>query len=202
MEAITGLFSKPDPKEEMRKQQRAIKGEMRSLDRDLIQLSRQETELEQKIKQAAKKNDMALAKTLAKQLIKVRSQKDKNVSLKAKMGGIATQTKTMQSNIVMGQAMATTTGIMKAANQQMDPVKMQATLQEFHKETMMADMTDEMLNDALDGIMDESGDEEESQDIMNQVLDEIGITISHNVGLLVFVWMVECAGHMVADIVI
>lgn len=37
------------------------------------------------------------------------------------------------------------------------------------------------VNDTLDEIFTESGDEEESQDIVNQVLDEIGIEISGKV---------------------
>lgn len=37
------------------------------------------------------------------------------------------------------------------------------------------------VNDTLDDIFDGSGDEEESQDIVNQVLDEIGIEISGKV---------------------
>lgn len=38
------------------------------------------------------------------------------------------------------------------------------------------------VNDTLDDIFDGSDDEEESQDIVNQVLDEIGIEISGKVG--------------------
>ncbi len=37
------------------------------------------------------------------------------------------------------------------------------------------------VNDTLDEIFEDSGDEEESQDIVNQVLDEIGIEISGKV---------------------
>lgn len=37
------------------------------------------------------------------------------------------------------------------------------------------------VNDTLDEIFDASGDEEESEDIVNQVLDEIGIEISGKV---------------------
>lgn len=37
------------------------------------------------------------------------------------------------------------------------------------------------VNDTLDDIFDGSDDEEESQDIVNQVLDEIGIEISGKV---------------------
>lgn len=37
------------------------------------------------------------------------------------------------------------------------------------------------MNDTLDDIFEDSGDEEESHDIVNQVLDEIGIEISGKV---------------------
>lgn len=38
-----------------------------------------------------------------------------------------------------------------------------------------------LVNDTLDDIMNESGDEEESDAIVNKVLDEIGIEISGKV---------------------
>lgn len=46
------------------------------------------------------------------------------------------------------------------------------------------------VNDTLDDIFDASDEEEESQDIVNQVLDEIGIEISGKV------WMVSLSSHI------
>lgn len=43
------------------------------------------------------------------------------------------------------------------------------------------------VNDTLDEIFDESADEEECQDIVNQVLDEIGIEITGKVRRFLFV---------------
>lgn len=40
------------------------------------------------------------------------------------------------------------------------------------------------MNDTLDEIFEDSGDEEESQDIVNQVLDEIGIEITGKVRIM------------------
>lgn len=40
------------------------------------------------------------------------------------------------------------------------------------------------VNDTLDDMLNESGDEEESDAIVNQVLDEIGIEIGAKVGVL------------------
>lgn len=47
--------------------------------------------------------------------------------------------------------------------------------------TLLISFFSSSVNDTLDEIFSESGDEEESQDIVNQVLDEIGIEISGKV---------------------
>jgi len=44
------------------------------------------------------------------------------------------------------------------------------------------------VNDTLDEIFDDSGDEEESHDIVSQVLDEIGIEISGKVRTEILYW--------------
>ncbi|KAG1945400.1 SNF7 family protein [Pimephales promelas] len=67
---------------------------------------------------------------------------------------------------------------MQTVNKRMDPKKTLQTMQDFQKENFRMGMTEDMLNDTLDEIFDESGDEEECQDIVNQMLDEIGIEIS------------------------
>lgn len=43
------------------------------------------------------------------------------------------------------------------------------------------------VNDTLDDLFEDSGDEEESQDIVNQVLDEIGIEITGKVSVPWFI---------------
>lgn len=50
-------------------------------------------------------------------------------------------------------------------------------MQNFERENAKMDMTGEMMEDTLEDALGESGDEEESDLIMNQVLDEIGIDI-------------------------
>lgn len=42
-------------------------------------------------------------------------------------------------------------------------------------------MSSLVVNETLDSILDESGDEEEQEAVVNQVLDEIGIEISGKV---------------------
>ncbi|TMS06496.1 Charged multivesicular body protein 2b [Larimichthys crocea] len=126
----------------------------------------------------AKSGNKEACKILAKQLVQLRKQKNRTYAVSSKVTSMSTQTKVMNSQMKMAGAMSTTAKTMQAVNKKMDPQKTLKTMQDFQKENMKMGMTEEMINDTLDDIFDESGDEEESQGIVNQVLDEIGIEIS------------------------
>ena len=107
----------------------------------------------------------------------------------------------MHTNQKMAQSMAKTTTTMSKINKQMDVKKMAKTMQNFEKENMKMEMTEEMMNDAMgkfsfeirfsrtrfdyspwpsqlvqksifisESAFAESGDEEEADNIMNQVI--------------------------------
>ncbi len=87
----------------------------------------------------------------------------------------------MGANVKMSQAMAETSKTMTNMNKMMNPAQVAKTMQEFDMANTKMGMTEEMMNDSLDDILTESGDEEEGDAIVNQVLDEIGIEISGKV---------------------
>ena len=89
----------------------------------------------------------------------------------------------MGANVKMSQAMAETSKTMTNMNKMMNPQQVAKTMQEFDVANTKMGMTEEMMNDALDDMLNESGDEEEGDAIVNQVLDEIGIEISGKVFL-------------------
>lgn len=60
----------------------------------------------------------------------------------------------------------------------MNPEAVAATMRDFEMASTKMNMTEEMMNDTLDDMLNESGDEEEQDAIVSQVLDEIGIEIS------------------------
>lgn len=65
-------------------------------------------------------------------------------------------------------------------NRQMNLPALQRIAMEFEKENDIMDQRQEMMDDAID---DATGmeDEEESEDVVNQVLDEIGIDLGQAV---------------------
>lgn len=166
-------------------QKRLQRKELRKVDRDCerIQndLDRQAKELEIQIKNAAKKNDPVLAKTLAKQLIKVRNEKVRAIGAKSKISNITSHANSIEANNKLAQVMAASSSALARVNQQMQPEKIAAQMNQFQAENMKMDMKESVMNDMFDELFED--DEDEADSIMNQVLDEIaidtGITLSN-----------------------
>ena len=89
----------------------------------------------------------------------------------------------MGANVKMSQATAETSKTMTNMNKMMNPAHVAKPMQEFDMANTNMGMTEEMMNNLLDNILTESGDEEEGDLIVNQVLDNIGIDISGKVGI-------------------
>ncbi|TNN03156.1 hypothetical protein fugu_000185 [Takifugu bimaculatus] len=175
---MASLFKKKTVDDIIREQSREMRSTQRQITRDRGALEKQEKQLEAEIKKMAKTGNMGACKILAKQLVQLRQQKCRTYAVSSKVTSMSTQTQVMNSQMKMAGAMATTAKTMQAVNKKMDPQKTLKTMQDFQKENMKMGMTEDMINDTLDDIFEGSGDEEESQDIVNQVLDEIGIEIS------------------------
>lgn len=60
-------------------------------------------------------------------------------------------------------------------NRQMDVPAMQRIMREYAMNNERMEMSEEMMGDAIDDVMEEEGDEEEEENIVGQVLAELGI---------------------------
>lgn len=105
------LFGKKDPKEEMREQNKVLRGAQRGIDRDRTQLDRQKKQLEIQIKKAAKDGNKQACVILAKQLVQLQKQDTRMIAASSKITGIKTHTTVMESNMKMAGAMKTTTDV-------------------------------------------------------------------------------------------
>lgn len=175
---MSKLFGKKDIKEEVKAQNRVLRGAQRDIERDRATLEREKKKLEIEIKKMAKEGNKEACVILAKQLVQLRKQETRSIAASSQINGIKTQTQVMASNVKLGEAMKTTTENMAKMNKLNDPMKTAKIMSEFEKQNMKMNMTDEMINDTLDGVLEGSDDELQSDAIVNQVLDEIGIEIS------------------------
>merc|ERR1719402_1347364 len=134
--------------------------------------------LELEIKKAAKMGNKQACTVLAKQLVQMRKQKNRTYAASSRVTSTSSAMKGMAANVKMAEAMGETTKVMGNMNKVMNPAGVAKTMQDFEMANAKMGMTEEVMNDALDDILNESGDEEEEDAIVNQVLDEIGIEVS------------------------
>ena len=75
-------------------------------------------------------------------------------------------------------------GVTKAMmnmNKQMKLPEIQKIMQEFEKQSEIMDMKEEMMSDVIDDALGDEDDEEESDAIVTQVLDELGLQMTDQI---------------------
>uniref|UniRef100_A0A1B6E4D0 Charged multivesicular body protein 2a n=1 Tax=Clastoptera arizonana TaxID=38151 RepID=A0A1B6E4D0_9HEMI len=173
------LFGKRmTPEEMLRKNQRALNKAMRDLDRERMRMEQQEKKIIADIKKMAKEGQMDAVKIMAKDLVRTRRYEKKFMLMKANIQAVSLKIQTLRSQNAMAQAMKGVTKAMANMNRQLNLPQIQRILQEFEKQSEMMDMKEEMMNDAIDDAMEDEADEDESDAIVGQVLDELGLQLN------------------------
>jgi len=168
---------KMTPEEQLKKNQRALNKAMRELDRERAKMEQQEKKIIADIKKMAKAGQMDAVKIMAKDLVRTRQYVKKFMLMKANIQAVSLKIQTLKSQNSMAQAMKGVTKAMMSMNKQMKLPEIQKIMQEFEKQSEIMDMKEEMMSDVLDDALGEEGDEEETDAIVTQVLDELGLQL-------------------------
>ncbi|GLI62606.1 hypothetical protein VaNZ11_005149 [Volvox africanus] len=170
-------FRKPDVKEQVRESQRELRKGTRDVDREILALRREEEKLIREIKAAAKAGNTTGARVLAKSLVRLRGQISKLQSSSAHLRGVSTQITTAAATTSVASAVGLATKTMTAMQAVMNPAAIGAKMAAFSRENQRLDMAGELISDAMDGVLDTDETEEETGELVGQVLDEIGIDL-------------------------
>lgn len=176
MEWLFGKKMTPD--EMMRKNQRALNKAMRDLDREKMKMEQQEKKVIADIKKLAKEGQMDAVKIMAKDLVRTRRYVKKFMLMKANIQAVSLKIQTLKSQNTMAQAMKGVTRAMQNMNRQLNMPQIQKILMDFEKQSEIMDMKEEMINDVIDDAMEDEGDEEETDAVVSQVLDELGLQLN------------------------
>ncbi|KAJ4834645.1 hypothetical protein Tsubulata_020213 [Turnera subulata] len=187
------LKPKPNPQQLLRDWQRKLRQECRNIERQIrgntdqmivfwwlingvvvvLDVQREEKNVQKAIKEAAKRNDMGSAKALAKELVMSRKAVNRLYENKAQLNSIS-------MHLGESVAIARTVGhlsksaeVMKLVNNLMKAPEVAATMMEFSKEMTKAGVIEEMVTDAVDTALDSEDMEEEIEEEVDKVLSEI-----------------------------
>ncbi|KAK4886480.1 hypothetical protein RN001_002751 [Aquatica leii] len=179
------LFGKKvTPEELLRKNQRALNKAIRDLEREKLKMEQQEKKIIADIKKLAKDGQMDAVKIMAKDLVRTRKYVKKFMLMKANIQAVSLKIQTLRSQNAMAQAMKGVTKAMQSMNRQLNLPQIQRILQDFEKQSEIMDMKEEMMNDAIDDAMEGDDDEEETDAVVSQVLDELGLQLNEELGSL------------------
>ncbi|XP_010221095.1 PREDICTED: charged multivesicular body protein 2a, partial [Tinamus guttatus] len=117
-------------------------------------------------------------KIMAKDLVRTRRYIKKFITMRANVQAVALKIQTLKSNNSMAQAMKGVTKAMATMNRQLKLPQIQKIMMEFEKQAEIMDMKEELMSDAIDDAMGDEDDEEESDAVVSQVLDELGLTLT------------------------
>lgn len=164
--------------ERLRENKRAINRSIRELDRERMTLERQEAQLIKDIKVTANKGQMSCVSIMALDLVRVRRHKNKFYEMRSQLQAINLRLQTVKSTQAMSESMKGVSNVMKKMNKEMDLPAMQSIMAEFMRESEKLGLTEEMMNDVIDDTVAEDADQEEQENVVRQVLDEIGVDLS------------------------
>ncbi|KAG0161300.1 hypothetical protein PDIDSM_8834 [Penicillium digitatum] len=175
------------PAERLRKHQRALDRTQRELDRERVKLENQEKKLVQDIKKSAKNGQVGACKIQAKDLHWLTGWGNnryiqKFYQMRTQLQAISLRIQTVRSNEQMMQSMKGATMLLGSMNRQMNLPALQRIAMEFERENDVMDQRQEMMDDAIDEATGMEGEEEEGEDILKEILDEIGVDLNQGLG--------------------
>ncbi|WVQ94573.1 hypothetical protein IAU59_001653 [Kwoniella sp. CBS 9459] len=185
MNILDTLFGRSmTPAERLRQHQRSLQKAQRELDREKGKLEAQEKKTMADIKRNAKAGNMNACKILAKDLVRTRRYIQKFTQMRVQLQAVSLRMQTLRSNEQMAQAMKGATRAMGQMNRSLNLPQIQKIMNDFERESSTMDMKEEMMSDAVDDAMegeDEGeGEEVESDKILKEVLDEIGMNMNES----------------------
>eukprot|EP00921_Rhytidocystis_pertsovi_P009446 GHVQ01015183.1.p1 GENE.GHVQ01015183.1~~GHVQ01015183.1.p1 ORF type:complete len:213 (+),score=39.80 GHVQ01015183.1:283-921(+) len=164
--------------EQLRENKRAINRSIRELDRERMSLERQEKELIRDIKSTAAKGQMGSVNIMAKDLVRIRRHKQKFYEMRSQLQAVNLRLQTVKSTQSLSESMKGVSKVMIKMNKEMDLPAMQHIMAEFMRESEKLGLTEELMNDVVDDAVTEDTDLDQQEQIVKQVLDEIGVDLS------------------------
>lgn len=122
---------------------------------------------------------MNAAKIQAKDLVRTRNYVQKFNNMRTQLQAISLRVQTVRSNDQMAQSMREATFLLAGMNRSMNLPQLQRITMEFEKQSDLMDQRQEFMDESIDNVMgDELDEDEEASEIVDKVLDEIGVDLN------------------------
>ncbi|XP_010514836.1 PREDICTED: vacuolar protein sorting-associated protein 24 homolog 1-like [Camelina sativa] len=182
MKRLMNMFKrKPDPKQKLRDWQRKLRQECRKIEHQIRDIEREERKVKKDIKDSVKRNDMATAEGLAREIVSARRIVKRLYENKAQLNSVSMHlAETVGTAITVGN-ISKSTEVMKIVIKLMKAPALAATMQEFSKELTKAGVIGEFVSDVVDDTLDSEDIDEEVDKVLTAVAGETAAKLPETV---------------------
>ncbi|KAL2917225.1 Vacuolar protein-sorting-associated protein 24 [Polyrhizophydium stewartii] len=159
------------PEDLVKKWRQSIRTQQRELDKSIRGIETEETKAKRLLKDAAKRNDTASCKMLAREIVHSRKVKDRLHTSKAQLNSLIMSMQQQLAVVKVTGALQKSGEIMGMVNSLIKLPEISASMQEMAREMMKAGIIEEMISDTLE--MDDEAIEEEADEEVDKVITEI-----------------------------
>lgn len=159
----------------MRALQSQVKSSMRTSDREIARLEREEKVLMAQLKKCGSSQHIETARIKAKELVRLRAHRLRLTGLKAGLSGLSQQLGEVGASHKIQEALGKTTVMLQKLNGQLSLGGTQRMMREFDRQTTAMSAKQEFVNDALDSVFEGDNEEVETDSAVLQVLEEAGL---------------------------
>ena len=174
-----GLFGKkPNPDEQFREFRKNIRRTNRLIDREVRVLQNKEVEIKTKVKNFIKNEENKAAVTLVRDMLRNRAAISKFRVFQVQMDSILIKVMHMKAEMGVTNALKQAGFMMKAFNDSVNLVQLNAIMQQFMKQNEISDIKSEMMDEIVNEGIDEGEVEDTMIEGMVKVFGEMGVEVS------------------------
>ncbi|CAH8504151.1 unnamed protein product [Schistosoma rodhaini] len=166
------------PEEQLRDSKRTIARTLREIEREKGQLERERTRITNEIRMLAKRGQIDAVRVMAKQLVRTDSYIKKFSLMHSNITALSMKIQTLKSTATMASAMKQVALTMRKMNATMQLPQFQKVMMEFEKQAETMEMKQDMMSDVIDDAIGDQDDIEDSEAVVNKVLEELGIDLN------------------------
>lgn len=170
--------AKPTQQDQIKRYSREIQRHIRALERDSTQGAAKEKQTEREIRKYADKNDIAMAKLKARQLVQERMFRKRLQVTQQGLHSIAQQLTILHSSQHSQDVLAKTTRILAALNSKMNIGATYKMIQEFERQSTTMEEKQELVHESLDNMFEV--DDADIDQTMSAVFEELGLELRGN----------------------
>jgi len=151
---------------------------MRQFDRERNRNGREQQKMVPEMKRMARDGQMSALKLQARSMRRLQKQNEQLVKARVQMQGICIQLDSMRTTHELSRSMYDAMRVMRGMNHALNLESTQRLMREFERQNEMLASKNEAMDDAINGAMEDSEDEEEEDAVLQRILDDVGIDLS------------------------